>query len=396
MKKVLLRLPRIVIQLETSIKANRQKLRGIFKYANLYGPWDFHLIGERAVEQKLLHYRKWGGTGIITDGYDPELMQRAVESRLPVVIIDPPDYTLPLLENRKFNRVDCDSFAVGEMGARYLWEHNFKNFAFVGAIHNPRWSNDRAIGFSRYLSEQGVASHVYGTISEEEKSDWAVEEKYLRRWLLALPKPIAIMAAMDVRGRQILEVCRKLGFNIPYEISVLGVDNDELLCQSTNPPLSSIVTDEEGAGFLAAKILDDRMKRRNAIPVAATYDPISVESRRSTEAIMIPDKLVVSALEFIWMNSGITISSTDVVKHLGYSKRMVELRFRKAMGHSIMDEIQKVRLERIRSLLQGTDLSIGEISRICGYESESYLGKIFKARFGITMSEYRSEKMDTQ
>jgi len=396
MKRTLLRLPRVVIQMETSIKANRQKLRGIFKYANLYGPWDFHLIGERAVEQKLLHYRKWGGTGIITDGGNLEQMRSAVESRLPTVVIDPPDNVLPMMSNPRFSRVDCDSVSVGEFGARYLWEHGFKHFAFVGAAHNPRWSRDRAAGFADYLARHGHVCNFYEVPDEIEKQDWGVEEKQLRRWLLRLPQPIGIMAAMDIRGRQVLEICRKLGIHVPHEIAVLGVDNDELLCLSTNPPLSSVNTDEEGAGFVAAKILDERMKKTAKHPGTATYGPLSVVSRKSTDAIMVPDKLVVKALEFIWMNSGITISSTDIVKHLGYSKRLIELRFRKAVGHSIMDEIQKVRLERVQALLKGTDLAIGEIARMCGYESESYLGKIFKQHFGVTMSDFRLKSMTPQ
>ena len=198
------------------------------------------------------------------------------------------------------------------------------------------------------------------------------------------------MAANDVRGRQVLDTCVGAGLSVPDQVAVLGVDNDELICATTNPPMSSILRDTEGSGYFAAQILDDLMRGRRRRAETVRYGPLRVVPRQSTDQLQFKDRLAVRAVEFIRINAGVGMRVGDVVRHLNVSRRLAELRFRQAVGHSIHDELQQARLAQVRRLLRETDRSIAEITERCGYESEGYLGLVFRKQYGLTMRQFRA------
>jgi len=275
------------------------------------------------------------------------------------------------------------------MGAEYLLEQGFTQFAFVSDIWDSNWAIKRRDGFVQRLSEAGLPCHVYEALSDAARKDWGMEQKGIAAWLAKLPKPVGLMTANDVRGRQVLDTCLMAGISVPDQIAVLGVDNDELICATTNPPMSSILRDTEGSGYNAAQMLDRLMRGKNRKKEAWLYRPIRVVGRQSTEKLQFTDRLAVKAVEFIRINAGIGMKVNDVVKHLKVSRRLAELRFRQAVGRSIHDELQNARLAQVRRLLQETELSISEITEHCGYESESYLGLVFRKKFNITMRQFR-------
>jgi LacI family transcriptional regulator len=221
--------------------------------------------------------------------------------------------------------------------------------------------------------------------------DWGLEQEYMRAWLTALTKPCGLMAAMDIRGKQVLDTCALAGIRVPEEISVVGVDNDETICENTTPTLSSVLPDFEGAGYMAAELLDRLMRSSKRQAVRLTYDVKRIVHRLSSQDMKQSSRLAVSAMEFIRLNACAGITVTDVVRYLNVSRRFAELRFREARGHSILDEIQSHRLDRVRALLRETDLPIGEIGERCGYLTETYLKTLFKKRFGVTMRDYRKK-----
>ena len=120
-----------------------------------------------------------------------------------------------------------------------------------------------------------------------------------------------------------------------------------------------------------------------------TYGPAQVIARRSTDTTQIADVVVVKALEFIAVNACAGIGVPEVVRHVGASRRLAEQRFRTQLGRTILDEIRRVRLERVRTLLRETNQAIGEIARQCGFESESHLGSVFRRAHGCTMRDFR-------
>jgi len=384
-------MPQVLLLLEMSNKINRDRLQGILRYERLYGPWRLHIIEGKRFEQPLRDIKMLGVNGVIAGSTLTELLEPVMRSRLPTVLFDPlaPDAVNKKYPRFRYSTIRCDSEAVGRMGAEYLLEQGFRQFAFVSDIWDSNWAVKRRNGFVDRLAEAGYTCHVYEGLSERERGDWSVEQRGMAAWLSDLPKPVGLMAANDVRGRQVLDACVVAEIGVPDQIAVLGVDNDELICATTNPPMSSILRDTEGSGYYAAQTLDGMMRGRHVKTETLLYGPHRVVGRQSTERLQFTDRLAVRAVEFIRINSGIGMRVGDVVRHLNVSRRLAELRFKQAVGHSIHDELQYARLAQVRRLLRETDLSIAEITDRCGYESESYLGLVFRKNFGCTMRHYR-------
>lgn len=390
MSRIAKKMPQVMILLEMSNKINRDRIQGILRYERLYGPWRLHIVEGKRFEQPSRDLKSLGVDGVIAGTTLTELLEPIMRARMPTVLFDPLDPTATKLYPLfRYSTVCCDSLSVGRMGAEYLLEQGFSQFAFVGDIWDSNWALKRRDGFVKRLAAAGKRCHVYHSLSEKARSDWGVEQKAMAAWLDALPKPIGLMAANDVRGRQVLDTCLMAEISVPDQVAVLGVDNDELICATTNPPMASILRDTEGSGYLSAQMLDRLMRGKSRKREAVLYRPLRVVARQSTEKLQFTDRLAVKAVEFIRINSGIGMNVADVVKQLRVSRRLAELRFRQAVGHSIHDELQNARLAQVRRMLQETDRSIAEITEHCGYESESYLGLVFRKRFNMTMRQFR-------
>lgn len=398
MKKSRRTVPHVVIILEASIKACRDKLRGILNYSRLHGPWQLHLIEGRSDESRIGSFRRWGTTGIISEtgiaGHTVKFVDEILEAKLPTVLLDPTEAFLqPDHPFSHFSTVTANAEAIGVMGAEYFIHRGLKNFAFIDAVHPFNWSCNRKLAFMERIRIEGLVDHcfIHETLSETEKNDLSLEQRHLVSWLRSLPKPVGIMAAMDTRGRQVLEACRMARINIPYEAQVLGVDNDEVICDTDETPLSSIMTDNERGGYLAAELLEKLMNRLIRKKHHLHYGPIKVVERRSTESIFLDDPLVIRAVEHIRINSGINIDIPKLARQLKISQRLLQMRTKQSLGITLMEEIQRVRFNYICALLIETDLSITEIVQRCGLENTSHLGAAFKKRFNKTMGEYRKQ-----
>jgi LacI family transcriptional regulator len=385
------KIPQVALLFETNEQAHRDILRGVLRYERLNGPWSLHVAEGRSGEQRLLTLKAWGGAGVIGVIQNRAYADAVRAADVPAVLIDPLDEAcLPpgLLARRSV--LASDQRAIGEMAAAYFLERGFARFAFVGEIHEINWSRERGAAFAACVGRSGFDCPCYGPLTAKEKRDWGVERDRLCAWLKALPKPVAVFAAMDVRGRQVLDACLTAGLDVPHEVAVLAVDNDELICESTTPPLSSLALDTERMGYEAAGLLDQAMRqRRMAKRVTRTFPPLAVVTRRSTEAVHIADPLVARTLEFIWLNSQNPIGVPQIVEHAGVSRRLLELRFRKALGGTLQEELQRSRLKRVKTLLAETNLSVTAIAQACGFTSKSYLGKVFRRTFHTTMTRYR-------
>ncbi len=387
-------IPQVALLFETNEQAHRDILRGVLRYERSHGPWSLHVAEGRAGEQRLLAMKMWGGSGIIGVIQNDAYARAVLAADAPAVLIDPVDESqLPPGLLDRHSVLSSDLKAIGELAAAYFLERRFTRFAFVGEIHGINWSRERGESFAAAVGRAGFGCHTYGPLTAREKQDWGLERARLCAWLQALPKPVAVFAAMDVRGRQVLDACLTAGLSVPHEVAVLAVDNDELICESTTPPLSSIALDTERMGYEAAQLLDEAMRRARASKrVVRTYPPLQVVTRRSTDAIHLEDAVVARALEFIWLNAQNPIGVPDVVKHAGVSRRLLELRFRKALGSTIQEELQRTRLKRVTTLLKESNLSVTAIAKACGFTSKSYLGKVFRRTFRTTMTRYRAAK----
>ena len=382
-----------MLLLETSNKINRDRIRGILKYERLYGPWRLHIVEGKRFEQPVADVESLGVNGILAGTTLTELLPSVMQCSVPTVFFDAqePSQEAPKSKLLAYSSVTCDNRAVGRFGARYFLKKSFGNFAYVHDIWNSPWSIGREEGFCEELAKRGESCSVYRVSSKKLRDDWSKEQKELAEWLKALPKPVAVLAASDARGRRVLDTCEWADLCVPEDVVVLGVDNDELICSSTNPPMSSILRDTEGGGYRAAELLDRLMRGKSRRKETILYGPVEVVERLSTESMQFNDWLVVKAVEFIRINSGVGMGVEDVVRRLGVSRRLIEMRFRKATGHSIRQEIQNARLAKVSRLLRETNLSIGTIAEQCGFGTDSYLGLVFRRSYQMSMTQYRRD-----
>jgi LacI family transcriptional regulator len=211
----------------------------------------------------------------------------------------------------------------------------------------------------------------------------------MRQWVSSFSPPFAVMACNDVRGQQVLDACSNAALSVPEEVAVIGVDNDELLCRLSAPPLSSVIPNAETVGFRAAELLDGLMKGENVPEAAQLLPPIGIATRQSTDVVAIDDRDVAAALRYIRENACSSITVNDVVKNSPVSRSTLERALRKYLGRTPQQEIRNVQIKRVRELLVATDLSVEKIAPLCGFEHPEYLHVVFKRVTGVTPGEFR-------
>ena len=217
-----------------------------------------------------------------------------------------------------------------------------------------------------------------------------LDQPILAKWIEELPKPAALMACDDDRGRSVLEACRLAGVRVPEEVAVIGVDDDQLFCELSDPPLSSVALNSEQGGYRTAHLLDQLMQKKISTPQHLIVEPTHVVSRRSTDVNAISGREVGLALSFIHRNRSRHFTVADVAEAVGTSRRNLELKFRKAVGRTILAEMQRVRLDHTKRMLRETDLPIPQIAESSGYNSVSYLTQVFRREVGVSPAIYRS------
>jgi LacI family transcriptional regulator len=216
-------------------------------------------------------------------------------------------------------------------------------------------------------------------------------EDELARWLLSLPRPVGVMASYDIRARHVLDACRRVGLAVPDQVAVIGVDNDEFLCNLSDPPITSVAPDTRRTGYEAAALLDRLMSAREKQRGQAVFvQPLGVVTRRSTDAFALGDPDVSAAVRFIREHAYHGITVKDVLAEVPVSRRVLEGRFRKLLGRTPHDEIARIRLERVRQLLRETRLSMDEIARRSGFRNGEYLATAFRREIGTSPNEYRN------
>ncbi len=365
-------------------------LRGIMDYTRLHGPWSLYLNSGGPNEQKMPDLREWRGSGIIARVPNAQVAADIVAARVPTVLIDPlDDYLAPGQPLARYSRFQGDSVQIARRAADHFGTNGFANYAFVGEPSGMNWSRWREAAYLQRLQELGFSCVVYSPPDGVEQADWLIERKRMCGWLAGLPKPLAVFAANDSRGRQVLDACLMANLPVPYEVAVLGVNNDVMICESGQPPLSSVDVDAQGAGYAAAELLDRLMGGQLTGQQCRTYGAGHVVPRASTQRLQVSDPLVIEALEFIRANAGLNIRVSDIAEQLTVSSRWIEKRFKQTLGRAVKGEIQRVRMNTVSALVKETELPFAGIAERCGFRSANHLGVIFRREWGCTMSDFR-------
>jgi len=391
-RKFLHAAPRVLVQISTVAKSNRDKLAGILHYVRLHTPWDVQLIDRVDDAPGMADIRRWRAHGMIVKRMPGE-PGGPIDLRVPTVVIDAqlPRYT----GLKRASYITCDAKAVTDAAADYLVGKGFKGFAYVVDDRMSEWSVRRGGLFERRLREHGFECSVYlpPRGGGRGSNKWPGQQGAVLHWLKALPKWTAVFVSNDRQARQILQLCRLAKVGVPSDLAVLGCDNDELLCENTTPPLSSVEPDFETCGYRAAQLLEDLMFGGRRSPQYLLYGVRRIVERESSQlGSRASDGRVIGGLEFIRLNATRSIGVPDIARHMCVSRRTAELLFRKQLDHSITEEIQRVRVEKMKRFLSDTDRPITMICDSCGYESEAHAKRLFKRVTGLTMSQFREER----
>ena len=351
----------------------RGVLRGIYRYMLPKRQWVC------LKNTQLAEVAYWDVKGTLADVDTPKLARGLVGLERPVV------NTSFLLDDPRVPRVGVDDRAVGEMAAEYFLQRNFRNFAFYS---RATWAHarPRREAFAERLKQAGCECLV---VDFPDTRDRAYHDR-LVNWLRHLPKPVALFAGDDVEGQYIVETCFVGGVNVPEELTILGVDDDELLCNETFPPLSSIELPLEKIGYEAARLLDRLMHGHAAPEHPILFPPAKVITRASSDILAIDDPDLAAAIRFIRDHADRPLSVTEVLANVPISRRTLEDRFSKILGRTVLQEIHATHLERAKALLAQTDLRIPDVASAAGFANSMHLHRLFRSHVGMTLTAYRN------
>lgn len=376
---------RIAIVMGQDLGYCRGVFRGIHAYAVQKKEWVFR--DGPPDERILTPLRQWQPHGIITHLFDLKFARHVLAMRVPCV------NTTSTLSQLKVPLVEVDHREVGRLAAEHVLQRGFQHFGYFGS----EWtgvSKEREHGFRESLAR---ANHVLSSCYAEYlprppiQSSWTRVDRQVRDWLLALPKPAAILASNDVPARHLVEMCRQLDLRVPFDVAVLGVDNDELECLLSHPPLSSVVNPAEQIGYMAAKVLDRIMSGRNPPRKPIYVRPTHVVTRQSTDIIAVADPDVSAAAAFIRDHAAENIGVANVVRSLNLARRSLERRFRKLLGRTILQEIQRVRVELAKHMLAETDLPMPIVADRSGFSTPQRLAVVFRQVTDLSPVTYRRQ-----
>ena len=385
MAKLANSMPHVVILLESTYPTHTQILRGILRFTQLHAPWTLDVRMGRAGEPTSFDAGKWNVDGVIANRIPPELSALIRRHRTPTIVMNDIGR-----EVRPIARILCDNAAIARLAAETLAGKGFENFAFVGERSGIHWSVARERVFADEIARRGFPCRVY----QADEGGGAEDGRRLQDWLRALPRPTALFAAYDIRARQVLDACHAAGLAVPDDIAILGVDDDEVICETATPALSSIPLSMADAGFRAAELLDRVMStgRRPRGAADIIFTGTHVVARRSTARDAVADTLVRRCRALMEANVGRPFNVADLVASLGVSRRTLETRFRTATGRSLNDEITELRIRRAKTMLAKSSMPQAAIATACGFCDASHLNVIFRRHCGAPPSAFREDK----
>jgi LacI family transcriptional regulator len=374
---------------ESSREFGRGLLRGIAAFVRQRGPWSIFLQERGLADAPPRWLKHWTGDGIIARIEHRQMAQVLLERGLPVVDLRASlDLGLP--------GVVTDDEAIVRLAVEHLQERGFRQFAYCG-FAGADYSEQRQRLFTRMVADSGFPCSVYQPPRRLRKADTLeherqglVYEAHLARWLRDLPKPIGLMACNDIRGQQILNACREVGVAVPDAVAVIGVDNDELLCDLSDPPLSSVVQDTERIGFEAAALLDRLMAGKRARSTRTVVEPQGISTRRSTDVLAIEDQDIAQAVRYMRDHACQGISVWDVLAHVPMSRTLFERKIATVLGRTPKAELLRLQLNKVKELLTETDLPLATIATQAGFKHLEHLCAIFKDKTATTLRKYRS------
>ena len=373
---------RLLLHVDASQKISRGTTAGVLRYAAVHPDVEVRLYGPGTPSAEMEEFAEWRPDGLIVGGNAGKNLRIAVRLgiRAAVLAETEPPADCPL----RLGSVFCDNAAVAREAAALFGERRLGHWAYVGA--DEPWSREREARLRELAERAGRPFHAFRLTDAVA----ARRTSALARWLAALPAPCGVLAANDLRAKEVLDACAEAGVAVPGRVLVLGTDDEEFVCRQTNPTLSSIVPDFAAGGYLEAETLVELLRgRRRRLP-PRTYGVAGTERRLSTSDPNEARLMVGRAEEFIRENAGGgEFRIGDVAKAAFASTRLLQRNFKDVTGRTVGEALRDERLRRVRALLSETTTPIGAIAGLCGFKSDGYLKQLFRSRHGCTMRDWR-------
>lgn len=382
-------LPAILLSIESSRGFGRDLLTGISDFTRVHSPWTTSrkppFFRNCKTDSQDIDVIKGEFDGIITRV--PEEIPIVQQSGVPAIFataLVPPGFTI----DSHYPTISTDHSAIARMALDYFIDQGFRNIAYCG-FGDISWSQGRRDALRDYAQEIGYEVLCY---DQPSGYNWDKEIPIIADWLKWLPKPVAVLACSDDRAENLIEAAKLSNVKIPEEAAILGIDNDALICDLSNPTLSSIVINTKKVGYEAAALLDRLIKGDEVMSgQKLLIEPVYVEVRQSTDILAVDDPEVAVALNFIRKKTKDHIQVQDVVDASGVSRRVLENRFRKLLNRSVLQEIRQVRIKTISRMLCETDMSIKSIAMSLGFTSVDHISRYFKKEKGMSLRKYRQK-----
>jgi LacI family transcriptional regulator len=379
---------RIALIVSWNLAYCRAILRGARRYAANRPDWLLTPVDPEAASARVL--RALRPTGILAHVYEPRLTAILRRIGRPAVNVS------GVLADTALPRVGIDDVAVGRHAAEHFMDRGVRHFGFVGHARHA-YSIRRLAGFREAVERRGFRVDVYEHPSagsrpfDTQGKPWSFS-RTLQRWLKRLHTPVGILACNDIWGVQLTEACRQIGKRVPEDMAILGVDNDDMLCELARPSLSSVAVPGEQIGFRAMGLLESMMNGKRGVrnePILLPPRPIVM--RQSTDLIASDDADVASAVRLIREKTSLGLCVEDVLSAVPVGRRSLERRFRAVIGRGIWAEIRRNRIETARRLLSDTALAMPEVARQAGFTSAKQLSLVFRQELQTTPTQYRSQ-----
>lgn len=382
---------KIIVLVESSRAYGRSLIQGISEYASTRDDWQLY-YHECTLDMKLsdmLDY--WQADGILTRITNDGDSEAICSSGIPAVNLfsAPPQHPI--------SSVTVDNATIGRAAAEFFLRAGFSQLAFCGyqGIH---FSDTRQAAFEKAAVSGGASVVTYNpprvpeTTSISSRESWhPARETDLAEWLKSLPKPTAVFACNDVRSLDVSAACRLNGVDVPADIAILGSDNDELICNMSHPPLSSIEADITSQGYRGAELLHQLIAGEAEAPVYQTIPLKTIIERPSTDSIIFDKPHVAGAVRYMRKNYHLHICPEIIAQYVGISRSLLDRDFKAELGMTVSNELREIRFTRIRHLLLHTELTIKDIAAQTGFSNDVSLSHFFKASTGTTPGAFRRD-----
>ena len=379
----------LYVDYSPDLDCDRRRLDGLRRYAAAR-KWSVATLNHAdctpaALREALARIRP---IGCAAECWSPETALRpSLFGRVPVVYFSPPDR--PGWRNAR--GVSCDEAAVARMAFEELSAGNPSSYAVLSCWEKEPWARERIDAFRECCRKAGASCNVT-YFTAQNAADCPVRAKLMVPWAAALPPHCAVFAVNDCCARCAAKAMAAAGRPFPRTVTLVGADgaaapsNDRELAET----VSSVRLDFELAGFRAAQFLAEKVLSPRCGD--KTFPPLMVDRRKSTRGYGRREPRILEAMEMIRREAcdGLTVATLAARFH--GSRRLFDMRFREAAGHSALDEILNVRLARAMELLVHTNIPIASVAHFSGFNTELEFWKLFRKRAGMSPLRFRSER----